>query len=422
MTTIAYAALWTFVFAVPWETVITLPGLAIVTRVTGMIAAVLALMAVVVSGRARPLKAFHVWAVLFVLWIACELMFFNTSWTKLPNKFLTFVQLLVVLWIAWEVAVTRKQQLGLLTAYVMGCYIAALDTLLVYRRESAVLRRFAAGEADPNDLAMTLALGFPMAWYLGMTYDRPLIRWLCRLYIPVGLLGIGLTGSRGGMVASIVGLSLIPWTLNRVSSRNRALALVLIMMSGVLAVRYVPTTLIERFASTQSDIEEGKVGGRLKLWVAGAKAFSYKPIVGYGVTSFKRAIDPYLYQQSQVAHNSYLSVLVEEGLVGLFLWMLMLSAAFFAILKLPLDERRFALVLFATLLITMLPLTWEDRKQVWVVLAMLVGLSQARVAEQAAMRRAAERARHHAAMSQFIPKRAARTIGGPIPRPRPPRA
>ena len=40
MTSVAYAALWIFIFAVPWERLVMLPGLAIVTRVTGAIALV----------------------------------------------------------------------------------------------------------------------------------------------------------------------------------------------------------------------------------------------------------------------------------------------------------------------------------------------------------------------------------------------
>jgi hypothetical protein len=42
-------------------------------------------------------------------------------------------------------------------------------------------------------------------------------------------------------------------------------------------------------------------------------------------------------------------------------------------------ERRFGLVLLATLVTAMLPLTWEDRKAVWFVMAALVGLSKAQV-------------------------------------------
>jgi hypothetical protein len=38
MTSFAYAALWIFVFSVPWEKTLALPGLSIVARVTGGLA------------------------------------------------------------------------------------------------------------------------------------------------------------------------------------------------------------------------------------------------------------------------------------------------------------------------------------------------------------------------------------------------
>ena len=53
MTSVAYAALWIFVFAVPWERLVMLPGLSIVTRVTGAVALGLTLLAIVISGRVR---------------------------------------------------------------------------------------------------------------------------------------------------------------------------------------------------------------------------------------------------------------------------------------------------------------------------------------------------------------------------------
>ena len=52
MISVAYAALWVFVFAVPWERLIVLTGVSIITRVTGALALGLAL-AVVVTGPSR---------------------------------------------------------------------------------------------------------------------------------------------------------------------------------------------------------------------------------------------------------------------------------------------------------------------------------------------------------------------------------
>jgi O-antigen ligase len=98
-------------------------------------------------------------------------------------------------------------------------------------------------------------------------------------------------------------------------------------------------------------------------------------MMGYGVGSFRAAITPEVGPNANVAHNSYLSVLVEEGIVGLVLYTTMIASVFFSILRLPNPERLFALILMATLTMAMLPLSWEDEKQVWFVTAWLVGFS-----------------------------------------------
>ena len=376
MTALAYGALWLFVFTIPWERVFVLPGISIVTQVTGALAAGLALLAVVLSGRFRRLHLFHVAALLFWGWTACDLFLWHSG-EHLPSKFWTFAQLLLVLWIIWELATTERRILGLMTAYVLGGYVAVIDTLLIYRRQAGALRRFAAGGADPNDLAMILALGIPMAWYLGMTYRRPLMRWVCRAYLPAAMIAVGLTGSRGGMLATTVALLIIPISMTRLSPGRMATAIAMLVISGALAVAYTPETLSQRLATTGSELQGGSMGGRGRLWKAGWDAFSRQPMKGYGTGGFIKAITPLMGADAKVAHNSFLSVLVEEGIPGFVFYMTMLVAVFRAVLRLPRPKRRFALLLLATLGVAMLPLTWEDRKVVWFILPALLGFSQA---------------------------------------------
>jgi O-antigen ligase len=380
MIALAYGLLWIFVFSLPWEQLLVLPGVAIIPRVTGGAALGLALLAVVMSGRFRRWHVFHVAALLFWVW-AGSTLFFSHSGERLPAKFWTFGQLLLVLWMIWEIAPSERRQRGLLTAYVFGAYVAAFDTILLYRREAAALRRFAAGGADPNDLAMVLALALPMAWYLGMTYRQPLLRWICRAYLPLAVVAIGLSGSRGGMAATTVALLFVPLSMTKLSPGRLVTAMVMLGVAGALAVAYVPETLVERLSTIGTELEGGRIGGRGKLWKAGLEAFAYKPVTGYGSGHFKSAITPILGGASQVAHNSFVSVLVEQGLVGFLLYMAMLVLVLRSVLKLPTLERRFALVLLTTLGVAMLPLTWEDRRAVWVILAILLGFSQARIAE-----------------------------------------
>jgi O-antigen ligase len=377
MTSIAYAALWFFVFSVPWERIIVLTGVSIVTRLMGALALGLALLTVVISGRVRRWRVFHVMALLFLIWAGIGVLVVHMN--EVPKKYYTFVQLFLVAWMIWELAVTRQRQIGLLLAYLCGAYVAALDTLLLFARQAGELRRFASAGADPNNLAMTLALALPMAWYLGMTHHRGLVRWICRGYLPIGLLAIGLTGSRGGMITSMVALLIVPLAMTNLSPGKMVGAIALLMLSGFLAVSYVPESVVERLSTTGTSVQSLSLGGRSTLWKAGMNVFPDSPVLGHGTASYRHAITPELGINAQVAHNSYISVLVEEGVVGLLLFLAMLGSVFFATFRLPRLERRLSLVLLATLCVAMLPLTWEDQKPVWLILAMLIGLACAEV-------------------------------------------
>jgi O-antigen ligase len=276
----------------------------------------------------------------------------------------------------WELAPSWSRLIWLLTAYVLGAYVAAVGQVLVYRHSAGDITRYTVG-GDANDLAMGLALALPMAWYLAMAHRRTLFKWICRGYIPVGLVGIGLTGSRGGMIVSIVGLLFIPLSMTRLTPGRLAMAIATLGLAGSLAVAYIPDRIVERLATTTTEVQDLRVGGRFKLWVGGMKAFSLQPWFGYGTAAFKGAIQPYLGDATQVAHNSYISVLVEEGLVGFTCFAVMLLSVFRALWRLPRMERRYALVQFGALALAMTPLTWEDSKVAWFLLAVLMGLAKA---------------------------------------------
>jgi len=372
---VAYAGLWLFVFSLPWEVVGAIGGVAVLVRLTGALALGMALIVVVVSGRFRRLHPFHVAAFLFVVWAGLNLLFFNSA-PSLPNKYLKFIQLALAVWMMWELAPTWPRLLGLLIAYVYGSYVAAIDTLLLYRSASKLLR-FTAGNTDPNDLAMTLALALPMAWHVGMNHRNTVVRWICRAYLPLGILAIALTGSRGGMLTTVLALMIVPMTMGRLTPGKMVAAVGLLAVTGTLAVVYVPEKIVQRLSTTQAEVADKNFGNRGPIWRAGFHAFEQRPIVGYGTSGFIRAIMPEMGARSQVAHNTYLSVLVEQGIVGVILFLLMFVAVYRAVLHLPRLERRFALILLATIALAILPLTWEDRKPLWFTLAALVGLAKA---------------------------------------------
>ena len=377
MTSIAYAALWLFVFVLPWEGVIRIGGMAVASRGTGVLAMGCTVFAVLLSARIRRLQLLHIAALLFVLTAGVELFVYHAA-DRLPDKYYTYLQLFLVLWMIWELCPSRERVHRLLLAFVLGCIVSSFMTVLVFRSTGGALRRFAAGGVDPNDLAMTLALGLPMAWYLANTYHRPLMIWICRAYLAVGVLAIGLTGSRGGLLTTVVALTIVPLTMTRLSPKRMVAMVSMLFLAGALAVAYVPEQIVERLATTSTEVEDLRGGGRIKMWRAGIRAFPMHPILGYGTSGFIRAVTPELGPGALVAHNSFISLLVEQGVIGLTLYLLMFLAVYRGVRRLPRLERRFGLVLLGTLVMAMMPLTWEDQKSAWFVLGTLVAFAYAR--------------------------------------------
>jgi O-antigen ligase len=273
----------------------------------------------------------------------------------------------------WELAPNFQRQRGLLLAYVCGAYVSAISTFIDYREGlhiSKAASRFATGAFDPNDLGMTLALGIPMAWYLAVTYRQPLLRWLCRGYVPMGVLAIGLTASRGAMIAMIVALLIIPAAMTRLSPVKMVGTILVLAVVGTVAVSYIPETTWKRWSTTKSEVETGTMNSRLNTWRVAVRVFTFKPILGYGTSGFNWAV-------KGQSHNSYLAILIEQGVVGFILYFGMFVAVLANVLRLPPLERRFALILVATLAIAMLPLGWDDRKPVWIILAVLSAMTAA---------------------------------------------
>jgi hypothetical protein len=86
------------------------------------------------------------------------------------------------------------------------------------------------------------------------------------------------------------------------------------------------------------------------------------------------------------SHQTFLSVLVEDGVVGLSLFLLMLGAALQPTQYLPVLQRRFSTVIVAALVVGSLSAALDYRKQLWFILGLLAAQAALRPAWTAASR------------------------------------
>ena len=371
---IAYLAAWVFVFAVPWQNVIVLPGLGTISKVLGIAALAITVLAVLVRGEVRPLHPIHFAVLLFVTWVGISAYWAINDPEHTLTCVVTYLQLAVMLWMVWEVAPTRGRLLGLMQAYILGGYVSAIDTITNYRvdPEGEYYQRFAATGFDPNELGSILALGIPIAWYLQATTTSRFVRWMARGYLPLAVAAIGLTASRGAMVGTIIALTIVPLTLTRLRWGVRIMAIFVVLGMAVFAVRFIPRGAWDRLSTTREEVSSGTLNHREVIWRAGLQVYPERPVHGFGPAGFQIAVIPVL-GEGAAPHNAFLAVLVEEGIIGFLLYMSLFVILFRAILRLPTLERRYALVLFFTLVVSLLPLGWQTAKPAWLIIAFLIG-------------------------------------------------
>jgi Lipid A core - O-antigen ligase and related enzymes len=369
---LAFALFCLFVFAIPWENSLMFPGVLTVSHVLGLIALPVAILAILESRQLRCVCVPLALMALFVAW--GSLSFF---WTVDPQattiQTTSWIENLGMVLLILELANRRARQLVLMRAYVLGTLVSSGDTILSYlRRSTAYYERYAASGFDPNELGLLLAMSLPLSLYLSTIDRNRFMVWVYRLQLMMALVAIGLTSSRAALFATLVALLYAPLVLVRVTFRQKCALLLVgaVIISSALA--FLPETSWKRWEGVSRELAQGTWGQRKAIWSAGLELNRMYPIAGIGAGAFPAGTERIM-GRGIVAHNTFLSVLVEEGVIGLVLFLTVLLSLVLPALQLPSLERDLWLVLFATWVTGVNSLTWETRKPTWLLFGLLAG-------------------------------------------------
>ncbi len=386
---LAFASLYVFVFLMPWEEAVPMIGGFVIGRwVIVLVSLILALRIVVRPQIRKPalvlglMLATALWAVLSTLWTIDE----DLTSTRAG----TFVQLLLLAWMIWELVTTDERALGLLRAYAFGASVLASSTLINYMNgvqaadlaaQKGLVRtrtfRYTVAGVNENDLGLMLALSIPITLYLLSRRRGPLMVLYCWLHMGLCLTALLLAGSRAGLISAIVGLVMFPLIMYRLPRWQRA-AFIFVCAAGLLVgISLVPDVVLGRLANTQTELSEGTLTHRTVLWSAGLEAFRDHAFMGVGAGAYGAAIVNAV-DIPFVAHNTFISILVEQGVIGALLWLAMLGSLFYCAVKSRYDERCLWIVLLCTWAIGVSTLTWEYHKATWLVFGLLTAHAYAR--------------------------------------------
>lgn len=189
--------------------------------------------------------------------------------------------------------------------------------------------------SDNNDFALALVMGIPLLLYLGLAESRPILRRTTLAMIPLMVLTIVATHSRGAFLALGVTAVLIVWR-----SRNRVAGfsmLFLILVAGTIAL---PASYKERIATIGSYEQDSSARGRLEAWKVAGRMIASNPLLGVGFAKFQqnyRDYDPNAALPSsgaehevgtRVAHNSYFQIWAEVGTPAFLIYLTLMALTF----------------------------------------------------------------------------------------------
>lgn len=331
MRKLAWVVLLLFIFAIPWEYSADFGApLGNIARLLGVVLLLVGIPAVLRCGAMRSPGPLQVLALMFFLWACCT-CFWSVSPDASPMKMRAYVQEIMVVWFAWEFVETADDLRTVFRVWLAGSWVLAVLTVANFAIADPATSeqiRFAAFGQDPNDVARYLDLGFPLAALLLDGNENWIGKTLAIGYFPLGFAGVLLTASRSGFLTGIVALIGCAILLfYRWPKGLLAVALVLPSIA-VLIWGLAPHATIERLGTIAQQVQGGDLNQRLNIWSAGWRAFLQAPICGHGAGSFVSAAR---LAPSDTAHNTILSIIVEGGLVALFIAAAIVTASVRAI-------------------------------------------------------------------------------------------
>jgi O-antigen ligase len=373
MRKLAYILSIFLIFTIPWEDAISIAGVSSITRYVGIVTSIVWLVSALFRKQVRKPHVFHLFVLLFILWNVTSLI-----WTIALDESIelvkTYVQLFMFMYIIWDLYLTLNAVNKALQVFVLGCYILILTTVLNYmmgREISLYSGGRYAGVGNANDLALILTLGLPIAWHLATTRDNldryPVFRILNFAFIPAAVFAILLTGTRTALFGVIPAFAYIIGTIQRLKPIFRISSFVIFIAAMIWLEPLIPRSILERLGTTGASIMSGDLGGRVNLWLQSISIYYDHPYFGIGSGAISS-----IYGIGAMAHNTFLSVLAEVGIVGFIIFMCILVIA---VLQAINQEKRYVL-LWITILavwgIGVFTLTWEYRKVTWLLLTLIV--------------------------------------------------
>ena len=356
-----------FIFSIPWGNAV-YDGL---TRIFGIIAFGTAGLSLITHGTHSRYNIFHLFVALFGVWLMFSLMW---SPDLVRGEFLltTTIQLLIIAFLITFILDTKYKILLMYQSYVFGNLAGSGIIIYNYLNgiESLYYQRYAIPTLDIDGQSIMLTLAIPMAAYLTTQFKSKIFKVINILAIPTIIFAVFLTGTRTAAIVSIIGVLYWLFTYRNTSMRIKTTFLILFLASLVAVFSFAPQKSLNRIFSSGESITSGTLNNRTVIWGASIEQWKQAPLIGNGIGSLAYVLST-KHVEYDSAHNTYIHILTENGVIGLSIYLMMIISIIYYSLHTPLSEKAFLISLLMMILIRQLTQHTHFHKETWFALTML---------------------------------------------------
>lgn len=338
----------------------------------------------------RPLPAAWWWIIFFV-WV-----FISSFWAIDPSNILashivmrTF-ELFALYFVISLYPFNSRDLVWLKTLMILGGIAASLYSFSLARHGitwGGYVRLTIVGaeeQVDPNYWATTLLIPFLFSLEWLMSTKSRCKRYLAVIASILILLSILSSGSRGVLLGIIAAIFVFLWEKRRQISWKSVTTSVIVMAIAVFSFySLAPNALLDRYTFTEIVRTHGAT--RFMIWKAGVIAFMDSPLYGFGYGNFIEANSQYVSRieggymaQGKGAHNIYLQLAVELGIIGAILFLIVLWKHWQLLRALKCSGNRLVATIkaiFVGMLVIGVTLELLDQKSFWLAFSLIPMLS-----------------------------------------------
>lgn len=285
--------------------------------------------------------AFSYLLLLFLGWAAVSLLWAESPATGFDSVFRYGLNIVLFL-IVYTAVRDRQAASWLVAAFLLGALVSAAYGIMAPTDGSSLydVSRATGTIGDANELAAMLVAALVLAGAFAVGWrEYPVVLVFALLVGVFCLAGIVLTFSRGGLVALAVALL----TAVALGGRWRPAAALLLVAVVAFSATYFVYVASPEERTRVTTIEGGT--GRSDIWAVGWRMFQSSPVSGVGVGNFPVSSihfllepgalrrDEFIVDEPKVAHNVYLEMVAELGLVGFLLFMTIIGFSLVSAIK-----------------------------------------------------------------------------------------